>query len=197
MITVIIPTTPERRANALDCARLVMARSGIPCRVTIFENTLGGWVPAVLAAIEDIDGYVALIGTDVEVEQDWLRILSDAFFKGFPNGDGIAEPFNELHGPTLCQHPLAHAKTIRKYLHRGYLHNFSDNEMTIRALRDHKLIFVPAARIKHHHWTNRRAPMDQTYQVAMASHEQDKLLFQRRLAAGFPSDELSEGLRRI
>lgn len=188
MITVIIPTTPERRIKALECARLVMEKSGIEHRVLIFENELGGWVPAVHAALEGIDGFVSLIGTDIEVEQDWLKNLWHAFNSYFPDGDGIAEPFNEIHGPNLCQHPLARADTIRKYLHKGYTHNFSDNEFTMRAARDKKLIYVPNARVKHNHWVNHRAPMDETYKVIMSSYKKDEQLFNQRMAAGFPEN---------
>lgn len=166
MIYICIPTTPERRGRLKELlASIEKHTENVPHCVVTYENDRGGWVPAVYDMLDGIDGYVVLLGSDVVVEKDWLLNLSVAYFRAFPNDDGVAEPFNELHGPTLCQHPFAHSRTIKKYLDPRFVHFFSDNWFTDQARRDGKLIYVPEAKIEHKHFVNKKAPFDKTYET--------------------------------
>lgn len=183
IITVVIPTTPDRREQTARCVRAVVENSNYPHRILVYENTDGGWVPAVHNAIADIDGYVALLGSDTIPQKDWLKNLAEAFFANFPKGDGVAEPFNEFnHGGELCQHPLAHSNTIKKYLFKGYTHWYSDNDFTDQVVYNGLYLYVPNAVVEHHHFLNHKAPMDETYRIIFnkETNEKDRRLYEER-----------------
>ncbi len=188
MIYILIPTTKDRRPRLKELlASIEEHTQNVQHCVVIYENADGGWVKAIHNALQGINGYVVVLGSDTVVEKDWLWNLWNTFITAFPKGDGAAEPFNELHGEKLCQHPLAHTDTIRKYLHEGYIHNFSDNEFTERLRSEGKLIFVPSAKIQHNHVNNGKAPMDETYKIVLNTdnYEHDSKLFSKRKATNF------------
>lgn len=186
MVTVVIPTTYERYGRTMEAVKAVVENSNYnPMRILLYFNADGGWVKAVHNALAGIDGYVALLGSDTVPQKDWLKNLVEAFFKQFPNGDGVAETNNEFnHGGALCQHPLAHANTIRKYLYKGFTHNFSDNDFTEQVMYDGLYLYVPNAIIEHHHFLNHKAPMDETYKKVFNEEnwKKDRNLFQIRKA---------------
>jgi len=186
MIYIVIPTTPERR---LETARLVQSvrenTMDMKHSILIYENNDGGWVPAVHNALEGINGFVVLLGSDVVVKSGWLSTLWQGFCVAFPNKDGAAQPYDEINGGYLCQHPLAHSDTIKKYLYRGYIHNFSDNEMTDRLLAEFKYCYVPGSLIEHLHWVNGKALKDETYKTIMKSYEQDRQTYEQRRIGGY------------
>jgi hypothetical protein len=184
IITICIPTTPERYERMKVLLKSIHENTnGIRYRILIYPNVDGGWVLAVHNALSGLsdDTLVALVGSDIEVEQDWLKILVESFWRLFPDGDGVVEPFNQFHGGSLCQHPLAKVGTIKKYLDRDFVHNFSDNWFTLLAQRDNRLAYVPEAKIKHHHWINKEAEFDETYKTIMATYDKDHETFIRKL----------------
>lgn len=188
MIYICIPTTPVRRERLKELiASIYEHTTDIQHTIVIYENNDGGWVKAVDNMLKGINGYVVLLGSDVVVKEKWLSTLWERFIKVFPNGDGAAQPYDEINNGRLCQHPLAHSDTIKKYLHLGYIHNFSDNDMTEQLLRDGKYLYVPESRIEHKHVVNKKAPMDETYEVIFnkESIEKDKNLFLERRKNGF------------
>lgn len=142
-------------------------------------------MPAVHNILSGIDDFVVLLGSDVVVKEGWLDVLWDRFNTVFPNQDGCAQPYDEINNGALCQHPLGHSKVIQKYLHKGYIHNFSDNEMTDRLLQDGKYLYVPESKIEHIHWVNKKAGMDKTYEKIMESYERDKELYLTRKQNGY------------
>lgn len=163
MITVLIPTTPDRRTRLQECLTAIWENTtDIEYRVVIFENEIG-WTKAIHKALEGIDGYVVVIGSDVIVKTGWLRTLNNKFFEAFPEGDGVASPYDEFHNGKLITHPFAHSKTLLKYISTEYFHCFSDNELTDRAIADGKYIYVPEAKIDHRHVLNHKADIDDTY----------------------------------
>lgn len=181
MIHIVIPTTIDRRKRTMELIDSIHRNTtGIEYDIIAFENNLGGWVPAVYEALKDIDGFVWLLGSDCIVEKDALKILWDRFIDRFPEKDGVVEPYNELHGNTLCQHPLAHRDTILKYLDKRFVHWYSDTWFTIQANRDNKLMYVPEARIQHNHFTNGKAEKDATYEIVFNPDTiaKDRLLFE-------------------
>ena len=188
LIYIVIPTTKERRPRARELLASIEAHTeNIRHAVIIYENDDGGWVPAVHNAIAGLNGYCVLLGSDVVVESNWLRVLWDTFIAAFPEGDGAAEPYNEIHGSQLCQHPLAHTATIKKYLHSGYTHCYSDNEFTERARRDGKLIYVPEARIEHKNASIGKSAWDATYERVYnpETSARDRALYERRKANNY------------
>lgn len=165
-ITIIIPTTPDRRPRLLELLDSIEKNTAdMSYVVAPYENELGGWVPAVHAAISGMgdDEFVVLLGSDVVVQQGWLSTLWRAFCERFPDRDGAAQPFDEINHGRLCQHPLAKVSTIRKYLDPRFIHNYSDNWMTECLVRDGKYLYVPEAKIEHRHFINGKAKRDKTY----------------------------------
>ena len=179
--TICIPTTPERRKRTNELIRSIQENTNIPYRICIYENNDGGWVPAVYNMLENIDGFVWLLGSDTIVEKDALEILIKRYTGAFPQQDGICEPFNEMHGDTLCQHPFGHKNTILKYLDKRFTHWYSDNWFTILSKKDGKLLYVPDAKIQHNHFVNGKAEVDETYKIIFNPEtiERDRLLFEK------------------
>lgn len=182
MIYICIPTTPERRHRTEQLVKSIQENSqDVPHTICIYENNDGGWVPAVYNMLESINGLVWLLGSDTIVEKDALKTLYNAYTATFPLQDGICEPFNELQGDTLCQHPFGHTETIKKYLDKRFVHWYSDNLFTIRAKKDGKLLYVPEAKIQHNHFVNGKAEVDETYKTIFNKDtvEKDRLLFEQ------------------
>ena len=188
MIYIVIPTTKVRRPRLRELLSSIETHTeNMRYAVLIYENADGGWVPAIHNAIAGLNGYCVLLGSDIVVEADWLRILWKTFIAAFPAGDGVAEPYNEIHGARLCQHPLAHTSTIKKYLYRGYTHWYSDNDFTDQARRDNKLIYVPEARIEHRHAAINKAAWDETYETVYnpVTNERDRRIYEQRRTNGY------------
>jgi hypothetical protein len=160
---IVIPTTPERHERTKELLDSINKHIKSPHKILIYTNNDGGWVKAVYNAIEGLSGWVWLISSDCVVENDVLSILWHAA-KDRP-ADCVYEPYNELHGDILCQHPFARVETIKKYLHPDFVHNCSDVLFTQLAIRDNKLFYVPEARIEHKHFVNGKAERDATYDV--------------------------------
>ncbi len=182
MIHIVIPTTPDRRKRTQELVDSIRQNTtDIEYEIVVFENELGGWVPAVYEALKDINGFVWLLGSDCIVEKDALKILWDGFINRFPDKDGVAEPYNELHNGTLCQHPLGHRDTILKYLDKRFIHWYSDTWFTMQATKDNKLVYVPEAKIQHNHFINGKAEKDATYEIVFNPDTiaQDRLLFEQ------------------
>lgn len=188
MITICVPSTPERHGRLEQLLKSISEHTqDIQHRVLVYENNDGGWVPAVYNLLDGISGYVILLGSDVIVQAGWLSTLYNTFITKFPNGDGVAEPFNEIHGGNLCQHPFAKVETIKKYLYAGYTHQYSDQEFTDRAELDNKLIYVPEAKIQHNHFVNGKAEMDETYKTVFNRQtvQKDQELYNIRKHNGY------------
>lgn len=181
MIYIVIPTTPERRYRTEQLVKSIQENTDIPYVLCVYENNDGGWVKAVYNAIEGINGLVWLLGSDTIVEKDALKTLYNAYTETFPLQDGICEPFNEMHGETLCQHPFGHSETIKKYLDKRFVHWYSDTYMTLLARKDGKLLYVPEAKIQHNHFVNGKAEVDETYKTIFNPEtvEKDRLLFKQ------------------
>lgn len=184
MIYIIIPTTPERRHRTNELVKSIQENTkDIPYTICVYENNDGGWVPAVYNALEGLeyDTMVWLLGSDCIVENNAVKILSDAYDTYFPDSDGVLEPYNELHGDTLCQHPFASVYLIKKYLDERFIHWYSDNYFTMLARKDGILRYVPEAKIQHNHFINGKAEVDETYKTIFNPEtvERDRLLFEQ------------------
>jgi len=181
MIYIVIPTTPERRHRCDQLVKSIQENThDIPYTICIYENNDGGWVPAVYNALQGIDDYVWLLGSDCIVENNAVKILWETLEK-YPEGFMVLEPYNELHGDTLCQHPFGHARMIRRYLDKRFTHWYSDNYFTLLAKKDGRLLYVPEAKIQHNHFVNGKAEVDETYKTIFNPEtvEKDRLLFEK------------------
>lgn len=176
MIYICIPTTPERRARTQELISSIYTHTkDIPYSIVVYENNDGGWVKAVHNMIENIHGTVWLIGSDCVLKNNAVKILNDTY----KMVGGVIEPYNELHGDKLCQHPFGDSELIKKYLDKRFTHWYSDNYFTILANRENKLHYEPKAIIEHKHFINGKAENDKTYETIFNPEtvEKDRQLF--------------------
>jgi GT2 family glycosyltransferase len=194
IIYIVIPTTKERRPRLRELLDSIDENTeGMKYAVVVYENDDGGWVPAVHNAIEGINGYAVLLGSDVVVKKDWLKNLWHAFIIQFPNRDGAVQPFDEINGGALCQHPLAHSDTIKKYLDKDFIHNFSDNWMTEMLQAEGKYLYVPNAIIEHKHMVNKKAKPDETYKKVFSTYDRDRAVYIQKKKEWMGTEDQSFG----
>ena len=75
IITIIIPTTKERRSRIDKCLTALKDNAGVPIRIVIYENEDGGWVGAVHNAISDIGGIVYIMNDDMIIHPNCIKTL--------------------------------------------------------------------------------------------------------------------------
>jgi hypothetical protein len=177
-VTIFIPTTRERRKRLNDCLDAVRDNSNYPHRILIYEGNDGGYVNAVHKMLEDINGLVCVIGDDMIPQKDWLKILMDNY------NDNFVYPDDGLRHERIATTFVCEADYLRKYLYKGYRHNFSDTELTEVSRLLGKLKYVPEAKIIHNHFTN-GAEKDETYKAQDKTFQKDKDLFNSRKANNF------------
>jgi GT2 family glycosyltransferase len=177
-ITVIIPTTKERRTRIDECLTALKDNAGVPVRILIYENQDGGWVKAVLTAIEDTKGLVYVMNDDMVIQQDCLKILLDNY------DNNVVFPDDGINNGTLATTFLCSADYVRENLYSGYSHNYSDTEFTERSKILGKLKYVPEAKLIHKHWTT-GAPKDETYTKNTLTWSKDRDLFNERKSHNF------------
>ena len=178
MLTVIIPTTKERRSRIDECLNALKDNAGVPIRILTYENCDSGWVEAVHTAIEDTGGLVYIMNDDMVIEPNCIKLLLEAW------DDNVVYPDDGINNGTLATTFLCLADFVKLHLHRGYKHNYSDTEFTEKAKILGKLKYVPEAKLVHKHWTT-GAPKDETYTKNTLTLEQDRALFNERKANNF------------
>jgi hypothetical protein len=179
-VNVILPSTPERRVRRRECLTSLIQTAGIPINLVIYESEGEGWVKAVHQALEGLTGLSIIIGDDMTFEPNWLRILAFAYLKQFPNRDGLAQPYDEIHHGDLAVCPFATAEILREGIFEGYKHNFSDTELTKRMKDKGKYVYVPEAIVHHNHFLLGKSDIDETYKQNQKWYEVDKALFIER-----------------
>ncbi len=95
--------------------------------------------------------------------------------------------FNDHHG-RKATHWLANKRLLKhleneEFFFTGYIHNFCDDELRIRADRLDKYGWCEEAMITHNHPAFGTAPMDETYKTQLNSEnwKHDEELFNKRL----------------
>lgn len=182
MLNILIPTTIERRDQLKECIANIEKYADIPYEIFTDENNDGGWVKAIHRFCNTHTGLTWVIGTDVRIGEKTLSTMVEAYNKTFPNKDGIVQPYDEFHEGKLAVHPLGDTETLKKYIYDGYIHCFSDNEMTERAMSDGKYLYVPEAYVEHLHFINKKAEEDETYKKIYnkENYEKDRTLYLER-----------------
>lgn len=187
MIYICIPHTPDRRDRLQKTVDSIRENTKIPHCIVTYENNYIGWANAIHEMIQDIDGLIWIVGSDVIVKEGCVEELYRRYRETFKDTGGIVEPFNELHGSKLAQHPFGDAHLLRKYIHKGYKHCFADNELTERAYAEGKMDYAPNAIIDHQHAVNNKAPMDAGYEFSLnpKNYEIDLTLYKQRKENGY------------
>jgi hypothetical protein len=82
---------------------------------------------------------------------------------------------------------LGPSSTLKKYIHKGYTHFYSDNELTDRLVAEKKYRYVPGAMVEHLHFLNGKAEVDETYKTIFNSetNAKDKALYMARKQNGY------------
>ena len=180
MIYIVIPTTKERRPQTDRLLASIREHTKVEHSVVLYENSDGGWVVALRKVLAGINGLAFLVGCDCVVHDGWDIALIEGYLKAYPNGEGVVEPYNELHHGKLCQHPFGHTEVLLQYLDPDFIHNFSDNWMTERLNEKGLYTYIPESKIEHMHHVNKKAEMDETYKTVNASYAKDAETYQRK-----------------
>lgn len=186
---ILIPYTIDRVPRVAEAMRAIEANTDpevTPHSIVLYRNNYIGYPNAILDMVQDINGFVFMGASDLILGPDWLRILWEKMEQ--VGRDKAVEPYNEIQGGGLCQHPLLHSDLVKRYFHREYFHYFADNEMDERIKADGLYVYCPEAPMEHHHVVNGKAQMDEGYKVVLdpTRNEKDRQTYQRRRAAGWP-----------
>lgn len=174
-VYVIIPTTPERKDRLKLCIDALNNSTYKPVIVCTYENTLGGCVEPQLKMLERINGIVFILNDDMIVDKLCIEKLMEKYQYGL-----LLQPDDHIHNGNLATASFAHSDTIKKYLHKGYKHNFNDNEITDRATADGVYTPVLDAKLYHLHFTMNPELVDDTYRASQSFFEQDRALYIKR-----------------
>lgn len=180
MITVILPSTPERVDRRRECLLSLTMNAGMPFNLHMYISEKEGWVKSVHKALRGIEGLCVIIGDDMVFGKDWLKILYESYMKQFPEMDGLAQPYDEIHRGKLAVCPCAPAHLLREMIYKGYKHNFSDTELTVRMQSKNKYLYVPESIVEHKHYLLGKSKKDNTYSFSQKFYERDKKIYEKR-----------------
>ncbi|MFA6158882.1 MAG: hypothetical protein WC763_04670 [Candidatus Paceibacterota bacterium] len=192
IVYVCIPTTRERRARLQTCIDHIRVND-FPHVIVLYENQDGGCVAAEHNMLQGIEGLVFLLNDDMEIAPDCIRRLYEAYRKNAEEMSNVddfekplmLQPFEQIHKGRLAVSPFCHSSVLKKYVFKGYNHNFNDTELTEVVRAEGRYVFVPEATMVHRHGTEENGLMDETYRMTSATYRKDRALFHERKAAGF------------
>ena len=187
MISVIIPTTPDRDEQLERC---IAAVRGSDCdqRIDIIveRNDYEGFVKPVLRILSKLECFCLLLGNDAVVRRDAIQKLYDASVREFKHDNGLCAPIDGTdHGKQLPCHPFAHSRTLRENIYPKYFHNFVDKDLGQVMWRRGLYKVVEEAVIEHHHYIYGKAKRDFTYAISEATSDADGEIYNQRLARNF------------
>jgi hypothetical protein len=185
MVTILIPTTPERRERLSKCIDSIREHTTQPYRLMIYENNYEGYVKAIHTLLEGVNGLVWCLNDDVVLKNDALKILTEKFNQLYLKWNGLLQPRDGIQEGNVCTLPFCHSKIMQRMTFRGYHHNFADQEFTMVMKGLGLYNYVPEAVVEHQHWINNKAEKDKTYTDSQILFEQDHKLFEKRLADYF------------
>jgi len=185
MITILIPTTPERRERLATCIASIREHTTMPYKLMVYENNYEGYVKAIHTLLEGLEGLVWCLNDDVVLKNDALKILYDTFDELYPKWNGLLQPKDGIQEGNVCTLPFCHSKIMRQLTFKGYHHNFADQEFTMRMSSMGLYKYIPEAVVEHQHWINAKAEKDKTYTGSQGKFEADQKLFEERVLTGF------------
>ena len=185
IVTILIPTTPERRERLQKTIASIQEHTTQPYRLMTYENNYEGYVAAIHVLLQGLDTLVWCLNDDVILKNDALKILTERFLSLYPAMNGLCQPADGIQVDNVATLPFCHSKVMEKLTFKGYHHNFADAEFTA-VMRELKLFtYVPEALVEHEHWINKKAEKDMTYGYSANKFDQDQKLFDIRLANKF------------
>lgn len=189
MITILIPTTSERKERLAKCVEAInRSVCSVPIIIVSFENNIG-WVAAVHEMIKGLDDsdLVFVLGDDAIVAPDCLQILWNSYHSSSVGNTELFQPDDGFHNAELATFPFCTVHILRKYLYKGYHHLWADNELTMIMKSMRVYIAVKDAKVDHQHFLKDRKLIDKTYADSQSWNEKDRSLFMQRQKDGFKS----------
>jgi len=184
-VTILIPTTQERRDRLAKCIDSIRTHTTMPYRLMIYENNGEGYVKAIHTLLEGVQGLVWCLNDDVVLKNDALKILFDKFDELYPKWNGLLQPKDGIQEGNVCTLPFCHSSIMKRLTFKGYHHNFADQEFTIIMKASELYNYVPEAEVEHMHWINGKADKDKTYTDSQILFTKDQELFNKRLQNNF------------
>lgn len=132
---------------------------------------------------------IANLANDLLPGQHWLRRAVEAFDATFPDGQGMIG-FNDGHWTEEHSPHFLISRTLLADLGgwpTWYDHNYGDTELVQRALAMGLYAKAPWATLFHDHPYYAAGNDDAVYQEGRHSAERDRLLYEQRKAAGWPT----------
>lgn len=191
MIYVLIPTTKERGYRLEKCIRAITEYQTYPTAIVTYQNEIGcedvGWVKAVHKLLEGIndDQLVFILGDDAIVAPDCIARLYEGYMALPKDDEWLLQPWEQYHQGELATFPFCKAGVLKKYIHKGYKHLYSDTELTLVMKSKGKYGIVKAAKVDHQHFLKQPELLDNTYKATQALHDADQALFIERAKTEF------------
>jgi len=191
MIYVLIPSTKERRERLQKCIDAIKVYQKYPTSIVTYENEKDckdvGWVKAVHKLLDGIkdDQLVFILGDDAIVAPDCIAKLYEAYTALPPDDEWLLQPYEQFHQGRLATFPFCKAGVLKKYIHKGYKHLWSDTELTLVMQSKNKYGTVKEAKVDHQHFLENTALIDETYKASQALNDEDHKLFEERLKHQF------------
>lgn len=123
-----------------------------------------GWYEAAMAAMDSLDGYGMVGFNDMS-----------------PNAEGRSTHF-------LISRDYAVDRLGGVLMPPVYDHNYTDWEVQKRAVRDGVYVWSEDARVEHEHVDWHKNVWDEVYEITREHLDDDRELYYRREAAGFPNN---------
>ena len=180
-ITILIPTTPERRERLSTCVKALYENSDHPFTLMTYENNIG-WVGAVLHMLSLLNAtdIVCIINDDCIPQKGWLKTMVEEYFSAFSDGIGLAQPNDGIMNGSVATLPMGQVGYLEKNICSEYKSYYADTELTENAVRDGKYIYVDTAVIEHHHWSVSKGFHDATYASQEVNLQHDMDLYSKR-----------------
>jgi hypothetical protein len=127
--------------------------------------------------------------------QGYDRILASIMTKHFPTTDGVIWTNDGYRGKTLntlCILGRAYYERFGYIYHPDYKSLYCDNEFTVVSVCLQKVVYTDTVLIRHCHPYNLETEQDELYTRNNRWSVHDKLVYLRRLHAGFPKNGLLE-----
>lgn len=156
----------------------------------------------VVYALDKLDlDLVTCIGDDMDPPDDGAQEIARMYFDRFPMGEGILQGCGDPQGkddrgipaaaricgsPTFGNDWLMKAYGGKGAFHSGYSSFYSDEDMWNVAHNAGLLWLNPEINIYHKHWSWGHTVREDYHRQAQKNWQDDKALFERRKAEGFP-----------
>ena len=160
------------------------------------------WLYAQLSALDPTWRVIVGGGDDMDPDPTWrAKDLAGQFLEHFPDTLGVMQPTGDDWMPDrsgvpaaarICGSPWLGRRFCQSaYGGRGplwgeYHHFFYDEELKVVTESAGVLWQRSDLSQRHDHWTRRRVPRPEYLQHAQSHWSEDKALFERRRAAGWP-----------